>query len=54
MFFDPPKDSGLPSRKKNWEAKGMADVPVWALVSEDMLTLEGETPEGYVDDGDEH
>lgn len=54
MFYDPPADSGLPSRKKTWEAKGIADVPVWALISEDVLTLEGEVPEGYVDDGEEH
>jgi len=54
MFIDPPADSGLPSRKKSWEEKGIADVPVWGLVSEDILTLEGELPPGYVDDGEEH
>lgn len=54
MFVDPPAESGLPSRKKSWEAKGIADVPVWGLISEDILTLEGERPEGYVDDGEEH
>ena len=54
MFIDPRADSGLPSRKKSWEEKGIADVPVWGLVSEDILTLEGELPPGYVDDGEEH
>ena len=54
MFIDPPAESGLPSRSKSWKAKGIADVPVWGLVSEDVLTLAGELPEGYVDDGEEH
>ncbi|KAL1529736.1 hypothetical protein AB1Y20_000672 [Prymnesium parvum] len=54
MFVDPPAESGLPSRKKTWEEKGIADVPVWGLVSEDILTMAGEVPEGYVDDGEEH
>ena len=54
MFIDPPEESGLPSRTKSWQAKGIADVPVWGLVSEDVLTLAGELPEGYTDDGEEH
>jgi hypothetical protein len=54
MFVDPPADSGLPSRTKSWAEKGIADVPVWGLISEDVLTLEGEVPDGYVDDGEEH
>ena len=54
MFVDPPEGSGLPSRKKSWEAKGIGHVPVWGLVSEDILTLEGEKPPDYKDDGEEH
>ena len=54
MFIDPPAESGLPSRTKSWKEKGMDDVPVWGLISEDVLTLKGELPEGYVDDGEEH
>ena len=54
MFIDPPAESGLPSRSASWKAKGIDDVPVWGLISEDVLTLEGEMPEGYTDDGEEH
>lgn len=54
MFYDPPAESGLPSRKKLFEGKGIADVPVWSLISEEILTLAGELPEGYADDGEEH
>jgi len=54
MFVDPPADSGLPSRTKDWKAKGISDVPVWALISEKVLTIEGAVPPGYVDDGEEH
>lgn len=54
MFIDPPAESGLPSRSKSWKEKGIDDVPVWGLISEDILTLEGELPEGYTDDGEEH
>ena len=54
MFIDPPAESGLPSRSKSWKEKGINDVPVWGLISEDVLTLAGELPEGYEDDGEEH
>jgi len=54
MFVDPPADSGLPNRTKSWKEKGIDHVPVWGLISEDVLTLEGEMPDGYVDDGEEH
>ena len=51
MFVDPPAESGLPSRTKSWTEKGIADVPVWGLISKissrsrgrcrtDMLTTE--------------
>ena len=54
LFIDPPAESGLPSRTKSWAEKGIGDTPVWGLVSEDILTLKGEVPAGYVDDGEEH
>lgn len=54
MFWDPPKDAKLPSRKALFEAKGIAHVPVWGLISEDVLTVAGELPPGYKDDGEEH
>ena len=34
--------------------QGIGHVPVWGLVSEDILTLEGEKPPDYKDDGEEH
>lgn len=54
MFVDPPESSGLPSRTKLFKALEMDDVPVWGLISEDVLTVEAELPEEYVDDGEEH
>jgi hypothetical protein len=33
---------------------GCGDVPIWGLISEDILTIEAKLPEGYVDDGEEH
>lgn len=54
MFIDPPADSGLPSRKKLFTEKGFADVPVWGLISEDILTNQADLPENYVDDGEAH
>ena len=46
--------SGLPNRTKMFSSCGMADVPVWGLISEDILTEEAKLPEGYVDNGEEH
>lgn len=54
LFIDPHPDSGLPSRKKMFEALGHGDVPVWGLISEDILTNEADLPPDYVDDGCEH
>ena len=54
MFIDPPADSGLPSRTKLYKDLGHEDIPVWGLVSEDILTNEAKLPDGYVDDGEEH
>ncbi|GMH68324.1 hypothetical protein TrLO_g15076 [Triparma laevis f. longispina] len=54
MFIDPEEGSGLPNRTKMFEQCGMSDVPVWGLISEDILTEEAQLPEDYVDDGEEH
>lgn len=54
MFIDPPADSGLPSRTKLFKDLGHSEVPVWGLISEDVLTNEAKLPDGYVDDGEEH
>jgi adenine phosphoribosyltransferase len=54
MFIDPPAETGLPSRTKLFKDLDINDVPVWGLVSEDVLTNEAELPTGYVDDGEEH
>jgi adenine phosphoribosyltransferase len=54
LFIDPSEESGLPSRTKMMKALGHGDVPIWGLVSEDILTEEATLPEGYVDDGEEH
>ena len=54
MFIDPPADSGLPSRMALFRDLKIEDVPVWGLVSEDVLTNEAELPKEYVDDGEEH
>jgi adenine phosphoribosyltransferase len=53
-FIDPPEDSGMPSRTKCFEKLGFSDVPIWGLISEDLLTNEAALPEEYVDDGEEH
>jgi len=54
MFINPSEESGLPSRSKLFQQLGHEDVPVWGLVSEDILTNEASLPEDYVDDGEEH
>jgi adenine phosphoribosyltransferase len=54
MFIDPPEDSGLPNRTKLYKELGLDDVPIWGLISEDILDNEAALPEGYVDDGEEH
>ena len=54
MFIDPPKDSGLPSRSELFTTQKINHVPVWGLISEDVLNVEAALPEGYVDDGEEH
>jgi adenine phosphoribosyltransferase len=54
MFVNPSDESGIPSRNKLMEALGHADVPIWGLISEDILVHKGEVTEDYVDDGEEH
>ncbi|KAL7557650.1 hypothetical protein ACA910_001254 [Epithemia clementina (nom. ined.)] len=54
MFINPPADSGLPNRTKLFQELGHDQVPVWGLISEDILTEEAKLPDGYVDDGEEH
>jgi orotate phosphoribosyltransferase len=54
MFVNPPPESGLPSRSKLFQQLGHGDVPVWGLISEDLLTNEAKLDKDYVDDGEEH
>lgn len=54
MFIDPTEESGSPSRTKLFNSMKIQDVPVWGLVSEDVLTNEAELTDDYVDDGEEH
>jgi len=54
MFIDPAEGSNLPSRTKMFKDLSISHVPVWGLVSEDVLTNEAELPLDYVDDGEEH
>jgi adenine phosphoribosyltransferase len=42
-FVDPPVESNMPSRTKLFQDKGLADVGIWAVVSEDALQLLGVT-----------
>jgi adenine phosphoribosyltransferase len=54
LFIDPSEESGLPSRTKLMESLGHADVPIWGLISEDILVNKGAITEDYIDDGEEH
>lgn len=54
MFIDPPAETGLPSRTKLFKEQGHLEIPIWALISEDILTNEADLPPDYVDDGEEH
>jgi adenine phosphoribosyltransferase len=54
MFIDPSPESGLPSRAKLFQELGHTEVPVWGLISEDVLTNEAALHKDYVDDGEEH
>jgi hypothetical protein len=33
---------------------GHSDVPVWGLISEDVMDVEAKLPDEYVDDGEGH
>ena len=37
-----------------YQKLGMTDVPIWALISEDVLTNAAELGAEYKDDGEEH
>jgi adenine phosphoribosyltransferase len=54
LFIDPPPDSGLPNRSQMLKEEGHETVPIWGLISEDILTNQAELPPDYVDDGEEH
>ena len=54
MFINPDRSNGLPSRTKLFENLDINQVPVWGLISEDVLTNEATLSEDYVDDGEEH
>ena len=54
FFIDPPLESGLPSRTKMLTQMGHEDIPIWGLISEEILNEQAELPDTYVDDGEEH
>lgn len=54
FFIDPPVESGLPSRTKMLTQMGHEDIPIWGLISEEILNEQAELPDTYVDDGEEH
>lgn len=54
LFINPSEESKLPNRTKMLKDLGHGEVPIWGLISEDILTEKAELPEGYVDDGEEH
>lgn len=54
MFINPSAESGLPSRTKLFNEMKIGHVPIWGLISEDVLTNEAKLHEDYVDDGEEH
>ncbi len=54
MFIAPSPESGLPSRTKLMTDLGHDAVPIWGLISEDILVHAAELPSDYQDDGEEH
>jgi len=40
--------------RKRFVDQGYANIPIWGLISEDVLTLKGELGSDYVDDGERH
>jgi adenine phosphoribosyltransferase len=54
MFINPTKESGIPSRTELMKSLGHDNIPIWGLISEDVLTNKGTLPSDYIDDGEEH
>jgi len=54
MFIDPPNGSGIPNRTKLFKRLNVEKVPVWGLISEDILVNEAELSDNYVDNGEEY
>lgn len=54
MFIHPSPESGLPNRSRLMQEQGHEAVPIWGLISEDILTVEAKLPDNYVDDGEGH
>lgn len=54
MFINPSDDSGMPNRTKLFTSLGFGEVPVWALISEEILDVEAALSSDYKDDGEEH
>lgn len=40
--------------RQKFAAKGYGSIPIWGLVSEDILSLQGTLHKDYVDDGEKH
>jgi adenine phosphoribosyltransferase len=40
--------------RKRFDDKGYESIPIWGLISEDILTLQGTLVPDYVDDGEKH
>lgn len=53
MFINPTEE-GMPNRTKLFESLGFGEVPVWGLISEEILDVEAKLDADYVDDGEEH
>jgi adenine phosphoribosyltransferase len=55
MFINPSESSGLPNRTKLFQQYGIDHVPIWGLISEDLLVNNAAPlPDNYKDDGEEH
>lgn len=55
MFINPSDESGLPNRTKLFEKHNIHNVPIWGLISEDILVNNpAPLPDNYKDDGEEH
>ena len=54
MFIDLSEEPSLPSHTKSFKDLDYMDVPVWGLISEDVLRNISSLLDKYVDDGEEH